>query len=146
MFILIPFLIILLASMIIGVIVLKKLPYLQKLTPESHQMGDTLLHDFFPEVVGEYQKINFKEYKEIILRELEKFLRRIKLVLANVERWSEALIQKVRKVHRRTAIEAQKVEEKIAESVIGSIPDVTNIRPKKVTGMDDNELKLEEQR
>jgi tetratricopeptide (TPR) repeat protein len=147
LFILIPLLIILFALIGIGVIVYKKIPFLQKLTPESHEVGETVFHDFFPEVVTAHKSFNFKEYKEKSLRELEKILRRMKLVVSSIERWSESLIQRVRKVHRKTALEVKKAEEQVAEdnSIAIAQQDLVDIRPK-TKDMSDDELRAEEQR
>src|SRR5271154_1371454 len=105
MFILIPLILILASAIGIAVIVYPKIQYVKKLTPESHEVGTTALHDFFPELTDWFNQIKFKEYQQHTLREIEKSLRRLRLAMLKVDHLSERLIRKIRRVHLSTHIE-----------------------------------------
>ncbi len=51
MFLIIPLTIALAAFIGIAVVVWRKMPYLRKLAPEAHPVGETVLHDYAPELV-----------------------------------------------------------------------------------------------
>jgi tetratricopeptide (TPR) repeat protein len=109
MFILIPSLLIVLSLGGIGLIVYRKLPYLRKLSPEAHVVGDNLLYDFFPELISWFQKIPWHQYQQAILREVEKGLRRMRLAFLKIDHAAARLIQKVRHTHMTTQLEQQAV-------------------------------------
>ncbi|HEY4520655.1 MAG TPA: tetratricopeptide repeat protein [Candidatus Paceibacterota bacterium] len=118
MFIAIP--LFLIAGSLVGIsaIVFRKTAFLRKLTPESHEFGETVLHDYFPELTEGFKNIRFKEYRQVALVELEKFLRRLRVISLKLDHFSESLIKRIRKVHRTTSLtespsqEAPKVIEK----------------------------------
>jgi tetratricopeptide (TPR) repeat protein len=99
MFIIIP--ISFLVASILGILFIigKKMPYLRKLSPESHEIGDTIFHDLFPEIDRGLKSIDWKQYRKSLLKEVEKFLRRLKLFSLKIDYISDSLIKKIRKIH-----------------------------------------------
>lgn len=95
MFILIPLTLILASTVVISVIVFRKMPYLNKLTPETHAGGD-VLNDLFPELSGGLKSLKLGEYGNLWFIELEKFLRRLRLFFLKIDRMSDAWIKKIR--------------------------------------------------
>ena len=80
MFILIPLILILGSVVGISIIIFRKMPYLNKLTPETHiplhtNIGKDVLNDLFPEFLEGLKSLKLKKYGHLWLIELEKFLR-----------------------------------------------------------------------
>ncbi|MEK9157578.1 MAG: hypothetical protein AAB638_00095 [Patescibacteria group bacterium] len=105
MFIIIPTILIGISIVGMVVIVRRKMPYLRKLSPEAHIAGDSLFGDFFPELVEWYGSINIKDYRQASLREIEKVLRRMRLVFLKIDHASDRLIKKVRHTHLTAELE-----------------------------------------
>lgn len=101
MFILIPFLLILASAIGIFVIVWKKVPYLGKLTVADAQLGPSIWADFFPELTNGVNGTRLKHYRGVWLLELEKFLRRLRLMSMKMDRMSDSLIKKIRNITER---------------------------------------------
>ena len=55
--------------------------------------------ELFPEVEQLFKKIKFDEYRTIWLLELEKFLRKFRLIFLKIDNFSDLLIKKIRRVH-----------------------------------------------
>jgi tetratricopeptide (TPR) repeat protein len=101
----IPLALALAALAVIAIIIWRKIPFLRKLTPESHEVGSTWLHDMAPETVDWFRGIPWKRYQQDVLVEFEKFLRRVRLVFSTIDRVSEQLVRKVRQGHQQAAKE-----------------------------------------
>ena len=110
MYIIIPSLVILLSISGIAVIVLRKRSYLNKIYAlnsagnGSNGNGSQFKlsafgAELFPEVKSLFDTIKISEYKTIWLMEAEKILRRTRLVSLRVDRLSDSLIKKIRRVH-----------------------------------------------
>jgi uncharacterized protein HemY len=99
MFILVPLILIVISLVAMAGIIQRKLPYLRKLSPDAHLVGEHPLQDYFPELMQWLSQIKWREYRQASLREIEKFLRRIRLVLLKVDHISDRLIKKIRRVH-----------------------------------------------
>jgi len=97
MYIIIPLTIAITSLLGMSVIVWRKLPYLKKLTPEV--IPGSFLQDMAPEIKGLASRMNWKEYKENFLLDVEKFLRRLRLFFLKIDSVSEALIKRIRKSH-----------------------------------------------
>src|SRR3989344_7001086 len=101
MFILVPLILILVSVVGISVIVFRKMPYLNKLTPETHisvrtgVMGD-FLTDLLPEFSKGFKSLKLKEYGDLWLVELEKFLRKLRVASLKMDRMSDSWIKKIR--------------------------------------------------
>ena len=125
----------------IVVIVWRKRTYLRKLTPGSHETGATFFHDLAPELIEWFRSIPWRQYWHTTLVELEKFLRKMRLVVSSVDRISDRVIRRVRTVHQETArqheeIVAQRQEEAAAKQE----------EPDEIDMSDPEQLKQEEQR
>jgi tetratricopeptide (TPR) repeat protein len=105
----IPLAIALLGVTGIAVMVWRKMPYLRKLTPEAHELGDTLAHDYVPEVLDWWVSIPWRQYVQTVLVELEKILRQVRLFMQTLDRLWDRMIRKVRRTHQ----EAGKQHEEI---------------------------------
>jgi tetratricopeptide (TPR) repeat protein len=99
----IPLLLACIAFIGVWVIVWRKASFLRKLTPESHEVGHTWFHDMAPEAIEWFHGIPWKRYQQDVLVEFEKFLRRARLLFSTVDRMSEQLVRKVRRVNQETA-------------------------------------------
>lgn len=81
------------------------MPYLNKLTPESHLparpgflgVGGDILNDLIPEFSELVKNFKLKEHRDFWLLELEKFLRRLRVVSLKMDRISDSWIKKIRK-------------------------------------------------
>lgn len=143
MYLLIPLLLIAGSISGIFIIVWRKAPYIKKLATDGPSLNGSsmspkvcffkLFSEFFPEMAGTFKNIKFKEYKDAWLVEVEKFLRRLRLVSLRMDRWSNSWIQGIRKhvdksmaqtstpvMEEKKAPEKQevKVEEKVSETEI----------------------------
>lgn len=141
MFLIIPLALVFAALVGITVIVWRKMPYLRKLMPESHQVGTTVLHDFAPELIDWFQSIPWRQYLRNALVELEKFLRRARLVMSWLDRVSDQFIHKVRRVHQETARQHEQIIAERAEEAA-----VKQEEPDEIDMDDPEQLKQEEQR
>jgi len=103
MFYIIPLSIALAALVVIAIIVWRKMPYLRKLTPESHEFGDTMLHDFAPEMMDWFASVPWRRYVQNTLVEFEKILRKARLLMSSLDNASDRVIRKVRNVHLASA-------------------------------------------
>lgn len=138
MFILVPLMLILASVIGILIIVFRKMPYLNKLTPETH-LGSNVLADLLPELSKGFKNLKFKEYGDLWLVELEKFLRRLRVVSLKMDRISDSWIKKIRSGNISRATMSAVTEKK--EAVDFSVP---KIQPSTVVTIED--LKKEEQR
>ncbi len=105
MFITIPLILIGLSLVGMAVIIQRKMPYLRKLSPEAHEVSDNILEDFFPELIIWFSQIPWHQYRQVSLQELEKGLRRLRLVFLKIDHASARLIQKVRHINHAAHIE-----------------------------------------
>lgn len=110
MFILAPLLLIFISVIGISVIVLRKKSYLNKIyslnTAGSNGSYDnsgfswaSFFADFLPEFKVISDRIEISRYKAHWLVETEKFLRRARVVFLRIDRISDGMITKVRKIH-----------------------------------------------
>lgn len=113
LFIFIPLGLILISTLGIIIVVSRKIPYLKKLNPEeivplsenSYDFGWKLfISDFFPEIDYGTVNLKIKEYKDLWLGELEKFIRKLRLISLKIDRASDTVIKKIRKVNRKEII------------------------------------------
>ncbi len=105
----IPLGIALVAVLGIVVVVWRKMPYLRKLTPESHEVGDTIAHDFAPELLDWWVSIPWRQYIQTILVEIEKGMRRFRLFMQSLDRIWERSIRKVRRTHQEAAKQHEEI-------------------------------------
>ncbi len=141
LYLIIPLILALIALIGVVVIVWRKMPYLRKLTPEAHETGETVLHDFAPELIDQVRSIPWRRSLHNMLVEIERILHRGRSLMASVDRASDTVIRKVRRVHQETArqeekIVAQRQEEEAAK----------HEEPDEIDMDDPEQLKQEEQR
>lgn len=141
----IPFGIALVAAIVLVVMVWRKMPYLRKLTPESHEVGDTVVHDLAPEAVDWLRGIPWRQYLHRTLAELEGWLTRLRTAMFALGKVSDTALKSVRRAGQQAAksheVAVTKLEEekKEREQVVERDLDEVD--------MDDpEELKAEEQR
>ena len=109
MFLLIPFLFLAFSTVGIAIIVLRKKSYLNKLSTLNNNgvsEGATSWfswkaygNDFFPEIKTIIDKIEFSKYRAHWLVEVEKFLRKARVLSLRVDRVSDLMIKKIRRIH-----------------------------------------------
>lgn len=105
MYLWIPLLMIL--GLLIGIflIILKKMPYLKKLPTETEQdINGNFWHDLFPEAFHCCRKIDFISYRQQFFKELEKFLRRLRVTSLKLEHLASSLISKVNKAQAKNQL------------------------------------------
>jgi len=142
MFLIIPFSLALISLVVVTVIVWRKMPFLRKLTPEAHEVGQTLLHDFAPELIERVQTIPWRQYLQNTLVEFEKVLRRGRLLMSSLDRASDKVIKKVRRAHQETA---RKHEQVVAERMEEATRQQEE-EPDEIDMEDFDQLRQEEQR
>ena len=145
MFILIPIAVAVVALIGAGIIVGKKITYLRKLNPESHEVGVSLWHDMFPEAINTANKIQVREHWSHWLTELEKVLRQTRVWFSKLDRWWAGIINRV-----RTARE-DSMPEDAQTSLVDEVASVPSVEPSvrivnKKSKLDPQKLKEEEQR
>ena len=79
-----------------AVIVGRKFPYLKKLPVDTANEGVGLWAGFFPEAHHYLKKVDFSLYRDLFFKELEKFLRRLRVVSLRLDRFTHHLIDKIR--------------------------------------------------
>lgn len=140
MFIILPLIFIAGSAVGVFVIIRRKMPYLKKLTPENNEIGESVLHDFFPELMAWIGQIDLAEIKQHALRELEKFLRKLRVATLKVDHISDSLIKNIRRAHLNNHIEHVIADEKAAEPA----PKTEPAKDPKTVMMED--LKTQEQK
>lgn len=103
MFFLIPLTLILVSAVGIFLIVWRKMPYLKKLSAADVQSEQSLWSDLFPELANGLNgtSTRLQHYRGVWLLELEKFLRRLRVMSMKMDRTSDSLIKKIRNVTER---------------------------------------------
>ena len=125
MFIITPLVLIFASLAGITIIVWRKKSYLDKLhaldaagSNTDSAMGGVSFGwmaygaELFPELKSIFDRIKIHEYKELWLKEAEKFLRKTRLVFLRIDRLSDSLIKKIRKVsvNGQLSSQAHKIE------------------------------------
>ena len=109
MFLLIPFLFLVFSTVGIVVIILRKKSYLNKLSSLNNNgtsegaivafSWKTYGTDFFPEIKVLIDRIEFSRYRAHWLIETEKFLRKARVLSLRMDRVSDLMIKKIRRIH-----------------------------------------------
>ena len=129
MYILVPLGLILASLAAIFIIIYRKSGYLDKLyslniAGDSSDAATSSLKRFnainftselFPEIRQLLSKIDVNKYTTLWLVETEKFLRKVRLIFLRVDRLSDSLIKKIRRVHTNGKLNGHVVEELVAE-------------------------------
>lgn len=143
LYLIIPLSIFAAALLVVMGIVVRKMSYLRKLTPESHEVGDTMLHDFAPEVVDWLRGVPWRQYLHQTLVRIERSLLQARRAMSAVDRASIQVMQKVRRVGQQTArsheVAVAQLEAEKQEKIQERDPDDIDLN-------DPEQLKAEEQR
>lgn len=112
MFLLVPLSLIVVSILGILLVVLRKKNYLSKLyslNTAGNVENSTAINfnfswkkygeDFFPEIKTLFNRLEIHKYKGHWLMEIEKILRRIRVIFMRIDRWSDSTIKKIRKIH-----------------------------------------------
>jgi len=127
-YILLPLFFILGSALGISVILWRKGQYIKKLaTAEGAVLNGNgiskkeylfkLFSEFSPELVGAFKSIKLQEYKDAWLVEVEKFLRRLRLVSLRMDRWSNSWIQGIRRHVDQSASNNTQAQSSVQEPV-----------------------------
>lgn len=141
MFIIVPLLLIIGSLAGIAIIINRKLPYLKKLTPEAHEPSGNIVQEFFPELLTWLNSMKFKDYKQLSLIELEKLLRRLRVVSLKIDYMSDSLIKKIRRVNLANNLERAVMDSRTLSQSAEPVP---TAKPSEEIKTD--ELKAQEQK
>ncbi len=139
-FIFIPLFLILASAVGIFLIIWRKMPYLKKLTVSDVQSGQSIWLDLLPELANGINSTRLKRYREVWLLELEKFLRRLRVLSMRMDRMSDSLIKKIRNITERKHLSVG------ASPVAPASPSATLKTQEQIEQATIDELKKEEQR
>jgi len=124
MYIIIPLSLIAVSALSIFVIVIRKREYLNKLyTLNTAGEGTQSVSDFsfikftadlFPELPTIWNRIGINKYKSLWLVEAEKLLRKTRVLFLRVDRLSDVMIKKIRRIHLNDKLNKPKIKETIA--------------------------------
>ncbi|GEM_PF-1728080 len=130
MYLVIPLSLILGSALAIAFIIWRKVPYIKKLATAENAAAQegmelqlavnfpvALFSRIAPELIEFFKKLKFHEYKEAWLIELEKFLRRLRLMSLRMDRLSDSLISRVRKGYQNGPAAPASDKEESAGSV-----------------------------
>ncbi len=103
MYFIIPLIIAISSLFVAFCVVWRKFPYLKKLsepaTPSLSSNEDNFsvfLSEFFPEVIQYLKKIDLNSHKNNLLKEFEKFLRRLRVISLKIDRFTNNLLAKIK--------------------------------------------------
>lgn len=158
MFLLLPLVIIIVSLLGIAIIIWRKKSYLKKLyalnmagnggsgelNPSNLRWGNYGF-EFFPEIKVLLDKFEFHKHRTVWLMETEKMLRKLRVMFLRVDRWSDTLIKKIRRVNLNGQLNSQTMNKPI-ESYEEAISPDGNIGQAKKETVSFNFLKNEEQR
>ncbi|HUO75731.1 MAG TPA: hypothetical protein VMU12_02340 [Candidatus Paceibacterota bacterium] len=139
----IPLAIFVVAVVAVAIIVGRKVSYLRKLSPESHETGDTILHDFAPEVIDWARGVPWRQYLHRALSELEIGLNRLRQAMYALGHASESVMKGVRKAGQKAA---RSHEAAVAQLEEEKKEREAEFDPDEVDLTDPEQLKAEEQR
>lgn len=140
----IPLAILLAAVLAIAVIVWRKWPYLRKLTPEAHEVGDTVLHDFAPEAVDWWRRLPRQQYWSALLAGIEQGLAAVRGALFSLGKASDTAVKHVRRAGQSAAREHEKAVAQIAREEEAAEKEERD--PDEIDMDDPDQVKQEEQR
>ncbi len=143
MFLLAPLLFILVSALGIAIIVWRKRTYLNKIYAINNAGSETDAavssgsgfswmsygEEFFPEIKTLLDRVKFNEYKTMWLMETEKTLRKIRVIFLRVDRLSDTLIKKIRRININNQLnghDAVNSEPAVMPSISKTSPAVKN--------------------
>src|SRR3989344_7570025 len=96
MYIILPLVVIVISTAVMAVVVGRKVPYLRKLPVDAGVPESGIVGGFLPEVFHFFKKIDLSFYQDLFFKELEKFLRRLRVVSLKIDSFTKQLIDKIR--------------------------------------------------
>lgn len=145
MFLLLPIFVFIVSICLIGYLSFKKFEYLKKLVPETSNGQNSGIKSFaeelFPEIFGYAQKIDLKSHKAGLLVEIEKLLRRLRVITLKIDAFSHRLISRIR-VSNLNHEKAAMAEEAAKDNQIEEDKEITKFPHL----LSDDDLKKEEQK
>lgn len=124
MYILVPLIIILVSTAIMAVIIWRKFPYLKKLPVDATVPQTGMVEGFLPEIYHLFKKMDLRFYEDLFFKELEKFLRRLRVVSLKIDSFTKHLIDKI----RTNGIKKEKIQHLTSEQEIKE--EVVHVRPR----------------
>lgn len=118
-------------------VVWRKMPYLEKVVVQA-DAGSDLFYDYFPELMDFIKGLKLNEHRDVWLVEFEKLLRRLRIVSLKMDRLSDSLIKKIRKVGESSKTSPAAVLEN------NGVTEMLTAKPQRDTTLDD--IRREEQR
>ncbi len=122
LFITIPIALVVLALVGIAVVVGRKVQYLKKLTPAVGEQPTSWWYEMFHEFVDWYRSIHFRQHREAFFREVEKFLRKVRLVFSQIDRFSASLINRARRAHVESSLASDEQAAAAQQPVAAPVP------------------------
>lgn len=142
MYLYIPFGIFVISVSVIIWIISRKFVYLKKLEPETIEASSASVgfwEEMFPEAIAWLKKVKLRQYGVSILSELEKNLRKLRLLSMRIDILTNRLIHRVRKsTKKQEAIISKKEVEQTETKQL-------EIDPFDLNGSTESELKQKEQ-
>ena len=114
MFLVIPLTIALGALSGIGFIIYRKMPYIKKLSPEILPSGN-FWREMAPELGGVITKDQLRGYKNTFLVDVEKTLRRVRILFLKFDAMSEAWIKRIRKSYKGSTVQGLEIADENKE-------------------------------
>ena len=141
MYLLIPLVLILASAAGIFAVIWRKMPYLRKLSVTDVQSEPSIWIELFPEFSNGINTTRLKHYRQVWLLELEKVLRRLRVLSLKMDRTSDSLIKKIREFTERK-------HESLKEDMnpVRSLARAESASPKDLGEATSNGMKKEEQR
>ncbi len=117
------------------------MPYLRKLSVADVHPSPGIWADLFPELSEGLNSTRLKHYRSIWLSELEKLLRRLRVVSLKMDRMSDSFIKKIRNVTQKPVDSDQKED----MNPVRSLARAESASPKDLGEATSNGMKMEEQ-
>lgn len=99
----IPIAVALLAVLGIAVIAWRKMPFLRKLTPDAHPPGESLLHEYAPELVDRVKRFPWRQFLHQALVRVEMGLKGMREALRRLDQASDRFVRSVRRGAQQAA-------------------------------------------
>lgn len=123
MFLFVPLLLILSSLICISIIIFRKKSYINKLYTLNTAGENTIDNfswrtystDLFPELKFIAEKIELSKYKSHWLMEIEKILRKARVMFLKIDRVSDTMIKKIRKIHINAKLNGNLVQENVTD-------------------------------
>jgi len=96
-------------------LVWRKWPYLKKLEPGAHRVGDSFFHDLSPELVDHLRSFSWRTMWRSVLVAADDTLGHVRAVFVRIDRASARMVKSLRRTHDTVEREQMKAEEQASE-------------------------------